>query len=262
MAKKNRINLSFVGENIKKIRQVKKLSQADYSKILNMARANVGAYEEGRSEPKIETLIGIANYFGISIDGLLTQRLTTSDILKFESLNQKLDQVHKLTSSDIGLGRSVKLVRATDHLDFALQFDNSSYLKGLENTPIPSHIENPDFAIEMEGNGLLVDNQGIRHGDLLYVKKLQKDELESSLKKLVVVLTESSLFIRQLDQIEDKTLSLSALDPNYPMIQVKKSEVKQCMTILGFFSTYLPQPTSTEDRLQKIEEALQKLSGN
>ena len=95
MAKKNRNNLSFVGENIKKIRQVKKLSQADFSKVFNLARASVGAYEEGRSEPKIETLIAIANYFGVSIDELLTKRLTVTEILKFDHVNRKLDKAHR-----------------------------------------------------------------------------------------------------------------------------------------------------------------------
>ena len=64
----------------------------DFSKFFNLARASVGAYEEGRSEPKIETLIAIANYFSMSIDALLTRKLTIAEIYKFNRLNEKLDQ--------------------------------------------------------------------------------------------------------------------------------------------------------------------------
>ena len=50
-------NLSFIGRNIKKIRQVKKISQAEFAHLFHLSRPSIGAYEEGRSEPKIETLI-------------------------------------------------------------------------------------------------------------------------------------------------------------------------------------------------------------
>ena len=75
--------LSFIGENIKKIRQVKKISQAEFSGLFNLARPSVGAYEEGRSEPKIETIIQIATYFRISIDVLLTRKLTVDEIFVY-----------------------------------------------------------------------------------------------------------------------------------------------------------------------------------
>ncbi len=87
MAQKSSKNLSYIGENIKKIRQVKKISQAQFSILFNLARPSIGAYEEGRSEPKIETIIQIANYFRISIDVLLTRKLTVSEIYSLELLN-------------------------------------------------------------------------------------------------------------------------------------------------------------------------------
>ncbi len=72
--------MSIIGKNIRKIRTVKKLSQAAFAEIFNLARPSVGAYEEERSEPKLETVIQIANYFGISIDSLLTKELTINDL--------------------------------------------------------------------------------------------------------------------------------------------------------------------------------------
>ncbi|MCK5699873.1 MAG: helix-turn-helix transcriptional regulator, partial [Cyclobacteriaceae bacterium] len=59
--------MSSIGKNIKKIRTVKKLSQAAFAEIFSLARPSVGAYEEVRAEPKVDTIIQIANYFGISV---------------------------------------------------------------------------------------------------------------------------------------------------------------------------------------------------
>jgi len=76
--------MSFIGKNIKKIRSVKKISQKEMSAILGVSRASVGSYEEGRAEPKIDTIICIAKHFSITIDALLTREITVNDITNFK----------------------------------------------------------------------------------------------------------------------------------------------------------------------------------
>ncbi|MBX2846460.1 MAG: helix-turn-helix domain-containing protein [Saprospiraceae bacterium] len=76
--------MSFIGQNIKKIRTVKKLSQQQMSDILGVSRASVGSYEEGRAEPKIDTIIRIANHFSITIDALLTREISVNDIVNLK----------------------------------------------------------------------------------------------------------------------------------------------------------------------------------
>ena len=75
--------MSFFGKNIKKIRGVKGLSQQAFADLFDLKRGTLGAYEEGRSEPKIETIIKIANYFSITIDHMLTAELTVNQLLRF-----------------------------------------------------------------------------------------------------------------------------------------------------------------------------------
>ena len=58
--------MSFIGKNIKKIRTTKGLNQTEFGKIFNLTRGSIGSYEEGRAEPKIETLKQIAKKFSIS----------------------------------------------------------------------------------------------------------------------------------------------------------------------------------------------------
>src|SRR5690606_35080377 len=76
--------MSYFGKNIRKIRSVKSLSQQAFADLFDLKRGTLGAYEEGRSEPKIETIITIAKYFSIPIDDLLTRELTVNRLLKFK----------------------------------------------------------------------------------------------------------------------------------------------------------------------------------
>ncbi len=72
--------MSYFGKNIRKIRNAKKISQAAFADLFNLTRASIGAYEEGRAEAKIDTIIEIANYYDLSLDKLLKEELTLNDI--------------------------------------------------------------------------------------------------------------------------------------------------------------------------------------
>ncbi len=65
-----------LSKNLIALRALKKLSQENLCYELNDAglkitRSAYSAYEEGRSEPKLNTLIAIADFYKITIDKLL-----------------------------------------------------------------------------------------------------------------------------------------------------------------------------------------------
>ena len=76
--------MSYIGKNIKKLRSVKGLSQAKFAEIFDIKRASIGAYEEGRAEPKTDTIIKIANYFNLTLDDLLVRELTVNQLSGFD----------------------------------------------------------------------------------------------------------------------------------------------------------------------------------
>ncbi len=75
--------MSYIGKNIRKIRISKKLTQTEFAELFNLKRTAVGSYEEGRAEPKIETLIKISDYYKISLDLLLKKELSINEIFHF-----------------------------------------------------------------------------------------------------------------------------------------------------------------------------------
>ena len=60
-----------LGENLKKLRLKKKLSQGDLSKALGVDRAYISNIENGRMNPTLSTLEKIAVALGISSSELL-----------------------------------------------------------------------------------------------------------------------------------------------------------------------------------------------
>lgn len=80
--------MSFFGTNIKKIRQVKGLSQKAFADLFDLNRGVISSYEEGRAEPKIETILKVANHFNLTIDKLLTEIIQVNQLVSVSDIDQ------------------------------------------------------------------------------------------------------------------------------------------------------------------------------
>ncbi len=81
--------MSYFSTNLKKIRQIHNLSQSAFAELLNLNRGVISSYEEQRAQPKIETVLRIAEHFNLSSDELLSAPLTVNRLTKFELENSK-----------------------------------------------------------------------------------------------------------------------------------------------------------------------------
>ena len=60
-----------IGENIKRLRLEKGITQEQLAEILNVSNAAVSKWERGGSFPDITLLFPLSDYFGISLDELM-----------------------------------------------------------------------------------------------------------------------------------------------------------------------------------------------
>lgn len=72
----------FYLKNLRELRKRKNLTQEEMSKILNLGSTTYKNYENKITEPSIETLVKLADYFNVSIDELVGRETDTIN-LKF-----------------------------------------------------------------------------------------------------------------------------------------------------------------------------------
>jgi len=60
-----------LGQNMKRIRAKKKMSQGDIARALDVHRAYISGIENGKRNPTLATIQKLANALGISADELL-----------------------------------------------------------------------------------------------------------------------------------------------------------------------------------------------
>ena len=82
----------LIGENIKKLRKQKDLTQEQLAEILGVSNAAVSKWERGETYPDISLLPVIARYFSVSVDEILGYDLSKQDKRKKELL-----EAHKNT---------------------------------------------------------------------------------------------------------------------------------------------------------------------
>jgi len=63
--------MSFFSDNIKNLRISTKCKQSDLATTFDVTRTTMSDYERGKSEPSLDRLIKIADFFGISVDELI-----------------------------------------------------------------------------------------------------------------------------------------------------------------------------------------------
>ena len=75
--------MHIVGENIRKHREQKKVSQEEMAQALNVTRQTISSWETGRTEPDLDTLHRIAQYFEVTVEELIySQRLKEPTVIK------------------------------------------------------------------------------------------------------------------------------------------------------------------------------------
>ena len=182
--------ISF-GKNIKKIRSVHGLSQQAFADIFDLKRAALGAYEEGRSNPKLETVLKIANHFSIGIEELLTGELTVNRLLKFnERITTESEKLAKQEFEPI----PCLLYKEKEH--FAKNFVSGFDLNELPVIRIPN-VESTNrlaFSVDdlsMTGGGIEFFPKDLIIGAETEIKNIQEG-------KLIIALINEEFVFRRL----------------------------------------------------------------
>ena len=95
--------MSLFGKNIKKIRNVRGLTQMQLADLIDVSRGVISSYEEGRAEPKIETIIKTADIFNLSIDQLLKTNVTVNQLSGFT-----VPEIHNKNDNNISIPQAIQ----------------------------------------------------------------------------------------------------------------------------------------------------------
>jgi len=243
--------MSFFGKNIKKIRNVKRLSQSAFADLFQLTRASIGAYEEGRAEAKIDTIIEIAKYFSISVDNLLTKELTINDIYHFDVFKYQNNTSTKTNNSNNIQAKKVAVIFHKNFSDYIKSINNSENLSLLPQIVLPDsmgHISRV-FQQKIEEN----------HEEFLFCCQLKNMALENIEKhKFYVFVLKNSILA---GEVLEKGTVLEVLPFSKEMIKTNISlhNILEAWECVGKYTTLLKPLSENSITLSKIADDLQRI---
>ena len=247
--------MSFFGKNIRKIRSVKTLSQQAFAELFDLKRGTLGAYEEGRSEPKIETIIKIANYFSIPIDDLLTRELTVNELLKFKS---SLSEMHELSHPESLV--QVPCITEKNKDEYLENYKNKKFLEEMIQVTLPIESTETMRAFVVTNLEMTKQNQGFFPKDIVFGTLVKKDHYKNIEDGTVVLAHTKSQLILRKAYLLDSTLVLKAEHQNIDDLSFALSEILELWQITSVYQRRIsPINSGIEDKLTMLEKEFAKL---
>lgn len=253
--------MSYIGKNIKKIRTAKRLSQAAFADIFDITRGSIGAYEEGRAEPKIDTIIQIANHFGISIDLLLNKELSVNELYSFDILTKKLNEAHEFIPKQEPAYRKggIGLVKSSQYIEYIVNHNNKDFVSRLPYIELPVNFKGTTRAFELNGSEMEYHHNGLHHNDILLCLLYNNDGKLLTPGNVYVIVHQDGIFTKRLHSLNNGLLNFVSDDPNYAPIELTLKEIKELWLVKGVYSTYLNPPKFIDEKVMLLEKRLEDM---
>lgn len=254
--------MSYIGSNIRKIRGVKNLNQSAFAEIFDLKRASVGAYEEGRAEPKINTIIDIAKHFGISIDDLLTKELSVNDLFKFDIFREDLlkDSKNNLTPSQPSIDLvPIPFIPSNQEKNYLLQKKEKNFLEDFENLQIPLNKGKEYRAFELKDASMSGDSASLQKGDIVVCEKAMVKSIDQiELGKIYGFETQDEFKLRIVESKKKNSLILKPENNGFYNEEIDWSEILEIWQIKTCITNNFSNSFPLKRRLEELESLLKK----
>lgn len=207
----------YFSNNIKLLRTQKQLSQQDLADMLELSRSKLNSYERG-VQPPFETQIAIADYFNVTLDGLVRHDLS--------KLSQyKLAQILKGSEADIS-GRRLRLLTVSVDADdrenieivpmkaqagYAGSYADPEYISSLPKFNLPFLNKQKTYrCFQIKGDSM----PPIEEGSWVTASYVQDwNDIKDGESYIIVTRDEGIMFKRAYNHINDKK-SLTLVSTN------------------------------------------------
>ena len=238
------------------------MTQEELANKIGVTRSIIGAYEEGRAEPKLRTLQNLAQYFKVGIEDFLNKNLSDSS------------EKERLVKTDIE-GVNLRL------LPLIISQENKELITIVPNKAAAGYLNgyaDPEFVEELKHFSLpvseLSQNKTYRlfqiHGDSMnpilsgsyIVAEYVQNWKELKDRKCYVLLTKDHgiVYKRILNKIEEHNeITLKSDNPFFEPYTIKIDHILEVWKAVGFISFELPDSEDISlDRLSSIVMELKK----
>ena len=260
----------YLGRNLRYLRKQKQWTQADLAARLNVNRSLIGAYEEGRSEPRLATLVTFSELFKVTVGELLQKPLeNTSREQQQERLSGQYLRILPIVVDAEGR-EGIPLVPQKAAAGYTQGYADMEYIEQLPTAHLPlpelQHIGTQRlFQIEGESMLPLLPGTYILGS---YVENWQ--ELKDYQCYVIITRNEGIVYKRLRNELPEKEqLWLMSDNPDYAPYSLPAGEILEIWKAEGSIQLELPDlphlpkgraPSETENLYQAIQQVKEEVT--
>ncbi|ARS37769.1 XRE family transcriptional regulator [Pontibacter actiniarum] len=249
--------MQLVTSNIRHLRKHAGFTQAQLAEKLEIKRSLVGAYEEGRAEPKLSTLVNVAKLFSVSLDDLVTRDLQREGAAGGADRSSGGNLRVLAITVDQDEKENIELVPYKASAGYLNGYADAEFIEELPRFKLPMLGTTGTFrAFEISGDSMLPIASGT-----VIVGRFVEDwsQIKDGTPCIVVSQKEGVVFKRIFNKVKDASmLRLHSDNPVYSPYEVHVEDVLEIWEAKSYISSTFPIADLSLDKLSSIVLDLQK----
>ncbi len=240
----------MLSENLKYLRKKRHVSQQQVADDLGIPRSTLGDYERDHTEPNIQMLVQLCRYFEVSIDDLLTRKLSHDDLTIIQSNDLKVLAI----SVDQDNRQNIEFVSAKAEAGYLESFQDPEYIQELPKLYFPNIPDGTYRAFEIQGDSMLP----MAPGSVVvcsYVERLE--ELKNERTYVIATHMDGIVYKRILLNPDGISLTAISDNPTFPPYRISYRNIAEVWSYyahISFTDTKAAVENVLEERILDIQE--------
>ena len=247
----------MLNSNLRSLRKRLGITQAQLAEKLNIKRSLIGAYEEGRAEPKLTTLVSIARLFNISLDSLITEDHSNEMALVTQENNQEGKLRVLAITVDNENNENIELVPQRASAGYLNGYADPEFMEELPKFRLPMLSGTGTYrAFEIAGDSMLPLVSGT-----VVVGRFVEDwnSIKDGTPCILVSQREGIVFKRLFNKIQSSAIMMLHSDnPVYSPYELPVTDILEIWEAKAFISSAFPTPDISLSKLSSIVLDLQQ----
>ena len=252
--------MANISNNLKYLRKKKGFTQQQFADLMEIKRSLVGAYEEDRAEPKYELLKKFAEFYELSMDELVNEKINDQWKPKTKSEGSNIRVLS--ISVDQDDNQHIDLVPVKASAGYMNGYADPEFIGELPKFNLPFFNQGTYRAFEIKGDSMLPLPSGtIVIGE--YVENW--NDVKTGDTYVVISLNDGVVYKRMGNRSKDnKSIKLISDNPVYEPYSVELEDIVEIWKAKAYISKEFPQPMvepSLESLTQMVTQMQKSISG-
>jgi transcriptional regulator with XRE-family HTH domain len=242
--------MSIVSNNIKFLRKREHLTQEQLAQKIGIKRSLIGAYEEGRADPRLNNLLKMSELFKVSVDTLISRDVSDPSDTSWK--NEIKTRILSITVDSEGV-ENIELIPQKAAAGYLNGYADPEYLEELPKFKLPFLTGSGTYrAFEITGDSMIPLEEGT-----IILGKYLESVIELKDNKTYVLLTRSDGIVYKrikTGQISKGLITLLSDNKNYTPFTVPGEDILEIWEAVMYISSHFPgSPSGDKTDIEELK---------